>query len=227
MDGPCPYEMFRDCVHELDRVNRWTLGFRPTRRFFNQVAARQYPQRLRVLEVGFGSGTGLRQFGQWAKKRALRVRLTGVDLNPMAARAAAELTPGKPDDNWSGPATWLTGDALATREAQVQDVIFSVLVTHHMRDEEIVAFLRWMEATAAVGWFINDLRRSAKAYRFFSLFARLMRLHPFVRHDGLVSIRRGFRDADWRRLLAEAGIPADAVRLQQPAPGRLCLTRLR
>ncbi len=226
MEGDCTYEEFRDCLRELDRVNRWTAGFRPTRLFVKRIAARQYPQRLRVLEVGFGSGTGLRLFGQQAIRRGLPVRLTGIDLNPMAARAAAELNGDSPSGRWSGPATWLTGDALTTPGTQGQDVIFSTLVTHHMRDAEIVAFLRWMEQTASVGWFINDTLRSARAYRLFNVLSRILRWHPFVRYDGPVSIRRGFRMNDWLRLLAEAGIPASTVRFDQSAPGRLCLTRI-
>lgn len=227
MDEPCAYEQFRECVRDLDRVNRWTLGFRPTRRFVKLLAAETYPQRLRVLEVGFGSGTGLRLFGQWARERGLPVKLTGIDLNPMAARAARELTAQAPVENWNGPATWLTGDALTEPAAQGQDVVFSTLVTHHMRDGEIIRFLRWMEETAAVGWFINDVRRSQKSYRIFSWFTRLLRFHAFVKHDGLISIRRGFREADWVRLLGEAGIPPEAVRIEGAVPGRLCLTRLR
>ncbi len=226
MDGDCPYEEFRDCLRELDRVNRWTLGYRPTRLFLKGIAARHYPQRLRVLEVGYGSGTGLRRFGQNAKKLGLAVRLTGIDLHPMAARAAAELTAGYPPGTWSGPAAWLTGDALTTPGAQGQDVILSTLVTHHMRDGEIVRFLRWMEATASVGWSINDVRRSARSYRAFALLSRALRWHPSVRHDGLVSIRRGFHKDDWLRLLSEAGIPSGVVRFDQSAPGRLCLSRI-
>ncbi len=227
MDEPCTYEEFRGCVQELNRVNRWTLGFWPTRRFLKRIAGRHYPQRLRVLEVGFGSGIGLRLFGRWAAEAGLRVRLTGIDLNPMAARAAAELTPLSPSpESWNGPATWLTGDALTEPAAQGQDVIFSTLVAHHMRDEEIVRFLRWMEETTSVGWFVNDLLRSSRSYRLFILLSRLARWHPFIQHDGPVSIRRAFRSDDWLRLLAAAGIPAGSVQISNPAPGRLCLTRL-
>ena len=227
MDEPCGYAQYRDCVRELDKVNRWTFGFQPLRRFFRQIARRTYPQRLRVLEVGFGSGTGLLLFGQWARRRELAVRLTGIELNPLAVRAARELTASRPPESWSGPANWLAGDLHTERAAQGSDVIFSTLVTHHMRDAEIVAFLRWMEETASVGWFINDLLRSARAYRVFSLLSRLLRWQPLIRHDGHVSIRRSFREGDWRRLLAEAGVPGDAVRLERTVPGRLCLTRLR
>jgi len=35
------------------------------------------------------------------------------------------------------------------------DIVVSSLMAHHLEDEEIVALLRWMEATAQVGWFIT------------------------------------------------------------------------
>lgn len=230
MEQPCSYEELRGCLQELDRVNTWTFGFRPTRLFVRQIARRTYPQALRVLEVGFGSGTGLRLFGTWAARRRLRVRLTGIDLDPMAARAASEMdaahNPTQNMEGAEGGIRWLIGNALTEPAAQGQDVVFSSLVTHHMRDAEIVAFLRWMEDTTSVGWFINDLRRSADAYRIFGVLARLLRWHPFVQSDGLISIRRAFRAEDWLRLLAEAGIPAGSVQIRGGAPGRLCLTRL-
>ena len=226
MDGPCTYEEFRACVRDIGAVNRWTLGFRPTMRFLRQVqdarGSRKSP--LRVVDVGSGGGDVLRLIARWATRHGRTVELTGIDLNPYATRAAAELSAAQP--RYKG-IRWLTGDALDHPQTQDCDVALSTLVTHHMRDAEIVAFLRWMEFHAASGWFINDLRRSARASRLFSLLGGLMRWHPFVRHDGPVSFRRAFRSEDWHRLLAQAGIPAEAVRLSQPAPGRLCVTRLR
>lgn len=120
------------------------------------------------------------------------------------------------------PIRWITGDVFTHPAAQDCDVVLSSLVTHHMRDPEIVAFLRWQEATARSGWFINDLSRSAASFRFFRISSRLLRLHPFVQADGLVSIRRAFREADWHRLLQEAGLTAHSGHQHAPAsdPGR-------
>ena len=30
MDGDCSYEDFRGCLHSLEQINRWLLGYRPT-----------------------------------------------------------------------------------------------------------------------------------------------------------------------------------------------------
>jgi hypothetical protein len=54
-----------------------------------------------------------------------------------------------------------------------------------------------------------------------------MRWHRFVQHDGPVSFRRSFREADWQQMLAAAGIAADAVTLKRWTPARLCVGRIR
>jgi len=105
------------------------------------------------------------------------------------------------------------------------DIIVSSLMTHHLEDTEIIALLRWMETTAQVGWFINDLERSEQSSRMLRWLERVMRWHRFVRHDGPVSFRRAFREEDWVRLLKAADVPLDAVTVEHWRPGRLCVGR--
>ena len=82
-----------------------------------------------------------------------------------------------------------------------------------------------MEATAQVGWFINDLERSERSARMFEWLGAMFGWHRFVRHDGPVSFRRAFRKEDWTRLLAAAELPRDAVTVEHWRPGRLCVGR--
>jgi hypothetical protein len=119
----------------------------------------------------------------------------------------------------------VTGDALVYRPEKPVDLVVSSLTAHHLEDEEIVALLRWMEATAQVGWFINDLERSERACRMFEWVAGVVGWHRFVRHDGPVSFRRAFREEDWVRLLAAAEVPREAVTVEHWRPGRLCVGR--
>lgn len=225
MDEPCPYETFRDTVRDLASVTRLTLAYRPTFRFLQQVLAHRTSRSpLTIVDVGSGGGDVLRRIALWSRRRKLSVQLTGIDLNPHASRAATEFS--RQDPTYSR-IHWLTGDLFTHPVTQTPDLVLSSLVTHHMRDGEIIHFLRWMESHATLGWFISDLVRSPRSYRLFRPLSRLMRWHPFVQHDGLVSIRRAFREPDWERLLAAAEIPAGAVKLHRCAAGRLCLTRLR
>lgn len=203
-------------VADLARVNTVTLAPRPTLAFLGRAARGR--SGLRILDVGFGDGDMLRRIERWAAQRGLAVDLVGVDLNPRSEAAAREHTPT------GSSIRWLTGD-YADLSDQPWDAIISSLVAHHMTREQLIAFLRFMEAHAAIGWFVNDLLRHTIAHRGFPLLARLARWHPIVRHDGTMSIARSFRPTDWQDLLTDAGI-SDAC-IQRKFPFRLCVERLR
>jgi SAM-dependent methyltransferase len=218
MDGDCSYGDFRGCLQSLEQINRWLLGYRPTLTWLKRLTHGSRDP-VRIVDVGSGGGDLLRRIASWARSRGIAVQLTGIDLNPHAARAAAECTPKE-----LGIA-WLTGNALEYRPEKPPDIIVSSLMAHHLEDEEIVALLRWMETAAQAGWFINDLERSQWSCRMFGWLDRIAGWHRFVRHDGPVSFRRAFLREDWLRLLALAGIPQEAVTVEHWRPGRLCVGR--
>jgi len=218
MDGACSYEDFRGCLRSLEQINRWLLGYRPTLDWLKRLPHALHDP-VHIVDVGSGGGDLLRQIAGWARRRGIAVELTGIDLNPYAARAAAEATPKE-----LGIA-WVTGNALLYRPEKPVDIVVSSLTAHHLEDCEIVALLRWMEATAQVGWFINDLERSQWSCRMFGWVERMVGWHRFVRHDGPVSFRRAFREDDWARLLAAAEVPLEAVTVEHWRPGRLCVGR--
>ena len=223
MDGPCSYEELRGCLHDIARVNRLTFAYRPTISWMDDLIA-NHPERaegLRVVDVGCGYGDMLRRIASWAARRGVRVDLTGVDLNPDAIRAAKEATPA------GQQIEWVVGDALSETATGDVDVVVCSLLAHHLTDVQIVPLLRWMERTARCGWFVNDLHRQPVPYHVFRLIAPLLRLHPFARNDGPVSIRRSFVVEDWRSLCAAAGLAAESVSIREFRPARLCVGRIR
>ncbi len=222
MDEPCSYAEFRACLRDLERVNRLIFSYRPTLRWLNQLAASARGP-LRILDVGCGGGDMLRRIETWARRKRVSVCLTGIDCNPFATRAAREFSGA------NGRIEWLTCAAQAYRPAERADLIISSLFTHHLADREIVQFLQWMEQTAALGWFINDLRRARLSYYGFKLLANGMRWHRFVRHDGPVSIQRSFSPADWLLYTQQAGLDAGGSNLSisNVWPGRLCVARVK
>jgi len=228
MDGPCSYDELRDCLRDIAKVNRLTFAGRPTIDWLARVTERRGSDapgphlaldlgRLRIVDVGCGYGDTLRRIERWAGERGLDVELMGVDLNPAAVRIAREATPA------GSRIEWIAGDVYScVAEA---DLAISSLLTHHLAEEEIVRFLEWMERTARVGWFVNDLHRQAVPYYVFRAVAAVAGWHPFVRHDGPVSIRRSFVREDWRRMCAAAGL--DAVTIAEWRPARLCVGRVK
>lgn len=223
-DETVSFEDLRACLEDLARVNRLTLAYRPTLAFLESVRAAglvPHDRPLTILDAGCGYGDTLRRIDRWAQRRGVAVRLTGVDLSAHAMRIAAEATP--PDR----PIEWIEADLATFRPEGDVDLIVSSLFAHHLDERTLLAFLAWMEATARIGWFVNDLHRHPLPYHVFRVWAAMARWHRFVRHDGPVSITRAFVSADWRRLLADAGIPPGSADIRWWMPFRLCVSRLR
>jgi len=211
---------FASCLGDLGRVNLATRAMAPTLSFL-RLATRDWPRDrpLRVLDVGSGGGDGLRRIARWGRRRGQVLDLVGLDLHPHSTLAADAATPA------GLPIRYMTGDVFALDPEARFDVVLSALFTHHLADADVVRFLRFMEERAGLGWFVNDLHRHVLALQGFRLLSWAARWHSFVQHDGAVSVRRAFRVAEWRALLAEAGI--EDARLRWFTPFRLCVERIK
>ena len=207
---------YTNVLHDLAQVNTITMARRPTLAFLDRAVGRR--QRFRLLDVGYGDGDMLRTIARWAKRRGIAAELVGIDLNPRSHAAARDATPADlAIDYRTGDYTDLAGEGW--------DCVVSSLVAHHMTREQLVAFLRFMEAEARAGWLVNDVHRHGLAYTGWPLLAGLMRWHPIVRHDGHLSIARSYRPREWPPLLAEAGVKG--ARVFRAFPFRLCVEKLR
>lgn len=219
MDGPCSREDLRACLRDIARLNRWFLAYRPVLQWLDSLELARTGRPLHIVDVGCGYGDGLRRVEAWALQRAIPVDLTGCDVNSDAVAIAAEATPG------TSRIEWVAADVFNFDNRKPIDIVISSLFTHHLKEDEVVRFLRWMEARAQTGWFINDLSRASVPYWLLKVFSKAIGLHPFVQHDGPVSFRRAFVVEDWRRMCAAAGLHASDVTIEGFRPARLCVAR--
>ena len=210
---------FAAVLADLATVNTVTLARLPTLGFMRRVARRHPGRTLRVLDVACGEGDMLRRIHRWAARTGHAVELTGLDLNPLGIAAARAATP--PDV----PIQYRCADIFAPGLGSY-DVVLSALFTHHLDDDQVVAFLRLMETHATLGWFVNDLHRDTLAYYGFCALSALARWHPMVQHDGAISVTRSFRRADWVRLINRAGLSGMA-QIRWQVPFRYCVTQLK
>jgi 2-polyprenyl-3-methyl-5-hydroxy-6-metoxy-1,4-benzoquinol methylase len=209
--------IYERVLHDLARVNYWTFTAHPTIAYLKR--ATRGMRRFRLLDVGFGDGDLLRAVAAWAKRAGIEAELVGVDLNTRSREIAEAATPAGMRIDYR------TGDYRDQPERW--DFVVSSQVTHHMTDDQLSHFLRFMEKEARMGWLIVDLHRHGFAYWGFPLLARLLMVHRIVREDGRLSIARSFRRAEWEAILAEAGIPLEAVRIVRRFAFRLCVERVR
>jgi 2-polyprenyl-3-methyl-5-hydroxy-6-metoxy-1,4-benzoquinol methylase len=219
MDAPdLPADVYRTVLADLAKVNRLIFSSWATLGFLKRAVGTR--RRFRLLDVGFGQGDMLRAIATWAGRRGIEADLTGVDLNPNSEIMAREAT------DPALPIRYLTGD-YRDQAGGGYDFVVSSLVTHHMTPQQIIAFLRFMEQEAVIGWLVNDLHRLRFSYVGFPILARLMGWHRIVREDGQLSIARSFRAAEWHDLLARAGLANSGAQVVRRFSFRLCVERLR
>lgn len=194
-------------LKSLASFNGVMLGHRPVLAWLETAARAAGP--LTLLDVGCGYGDLLRAVRRWALRRGVPLRLIGVDIEADTVAIAREATAA------ADAVDYLVADVFNLRPSVRIDLIVSSLLTHHLEDARLIAFLRWMEATARRGWLVADLERNAVPYHVIGAAGRLMRIHPMVINDGRISVTRALRRHEWRPALAAAGIDADAVRIDR------------
>ena len=126
------FETFRGCLVDLCKVNYLTLAYRPTLRFFEHLArSGRLPanRTITVVDVGSGFGDMVRKIDRWADRRGFKLDLTGVDQNPLSARAAQQVTAP------TRPIRFVTADIFAYQPSSQVDIVISSQMTHQMEDD--------------------------------------------------------------------------------------------
>lgn len=153
------------------------------------------PGDIVLLDVATGAGDIPPAIAAaWRARHATRVFTIGVDRSPaLLARARGRL------DAVSA------ADALALPFADDSvDVVVASQFLHHFEEDGAVRVLREMHRVARRAVVVSDLGRSRLAAGGFWFASHLLRFHPVTRHDGVVSVLRGFTAADLGALIERA-----------------------
>jgi SAM-dependent methyltransferase len=112
------------------------------------------------------------------------------------------------------PVAGVAGDALALPfTSQSFDFVIASQVLHHFPHDDAVRLVREMHRVAKRRVIIADLRRSWVAVGGLWLVSFPLGFHKVSRHDGVVSILRGFEPPELRDLVRDAvGIMPDVKR---------------
>ena len=210
-------EEYEGCLAELRRVNRWLGDSRALRRSVLPDIGRDGASEFSLLDVGAGTGELLREVALWARGRGAAARLLGLELNGRAACAVLEESRGF----WEVEA--VRGDALRLPFADgAFDYAMCSLFTHHFREEACARVLAEMARVARKRVYCIDLHRHPVAYYFYTTVGRLFLRNRLVREDGALSILRGFRPRELRRVAESAGLRD--VKVERRFPYRLVLS---
>jgi SAM-dependent methyltransferase len=200
-------------LRSLERVNRLLGGHRLILRGLDELMqkagqrwCKTHP--CRILDLGCGGGDTLRAIARWGEDRGIAMELTGWDANPHTVQYARSRCALDPDIEIH------RADVFAEPFPKEVDVVLCSLFLHHFAEPEICQLLAKIQQAGIPYVLINDLHRSPVAYSAFRLFCALFRVPYMARHDGLISIRKGFCRADWEALVPPAEAYAHNLRWQ-------------
>lgn len=198
MDEPSvPTHEMRRTLVDLDWINRFLGGWSASRALLEARIREHRGGTLSILDVGAGSAGTLGELRRRARRWGARASFVSLDLHAAACDVAREREHG------AGIGV-VRGDARKLPFADgAFDYVHASLFLHHFPDDAIGEILGEMRRVAREGVVLNDLHRHVVALAAIRAIAGGLRMSPLVRHDGPLSVRRGFRRDEitaWRRI---------------------------
>lgn len=184
---------------ELDTINRFLGGYQVTLKALSELLT---PTRSwHILDVGCGGGDNLRVISQWAEKKGLNLKLTGLDINPACLEYAQKMSKRS---SLSKDIEWIACDYRDWN--QPVDLIVSSLFCHHLDALQFQEFLQWTKNTAGYAFLINDLHRHPLAWSAISILTRILSRSRLVQYDAPLSVARSFTRSELQTAFSEAGL---------------------
>lgn len=187
--------LVRAQLAELSILNRWFGGAAAVTGALLPLLPRA-GSVCTLLDVGTGAGDIPRAVTRAAARRGVRVVAFGLDRLPPATQVAR---------NGGLPMILGDGAALPVGSKSVDFVVASQ-VLHHLDANVATRWIAELDRVARRAVVIADLRRSWLAMAALWAASFPLRLHPTTRHDGVLSLRRGYTASELETLLGTAAV---------------------
>lgn len=184
----------------METVNSSFGGTRQVRQFLAaEIAGRSTGGPYRILDIGSGSCDIPLAAIRWSRACGIPLHFTCLEM----AGHAIDIARGQLARAGNPPVQLLQEDVFTHQPAEPYDYALTSMCFHHFSNAQILMLLHRLRSFVRSSLLINDLRRSLLA----SLATRLLMVATAapagVRHDALLSIRRGFKIDELRTLLRQ------------------------
>ena len=182
-------EELREALDKIAKINQLLGGNKLTLNGLKTILSKETANTVcTIIDLGCGNGDMLRKIADFGIKNGYEFKLIGIDANAYTVNHAMHLSADYKNIEF------LCEDIFTIESSKLAcDVILCTLTLHHFSESEILFILNRFKEVTKLGIVVNDLQRSAIAYRLFQLLCVLFQLNRMSREDGLVSILRGFK----------------------------------
>lgn len=215
-DFSLDHQIIDPIMDELEVVNNLLGGYRV---FFNAFDKIEIKNGMSISDWGCGGGDSLREIAKWARKKNLKITLTGVDATASAVEYARKNSEDFPEINY------ILTDVLSNDLKENQfDVVISSLFTHHFPNKEWIKLIQKMAFCSKKLVVINDLHRHWFAYYSIGILTQLFSRSEMVKHDSKLSVMRSFKKTDLLKLLQEGGFKHYKIQWMWAFRWQICIS---
>ncbi|MDX1463142.1 MAG: methyltransferase domain-containing protein [Marinirhabdus sp.] len=183
-------------LHDLDVVNSWLGGENVTISGIEYLLAKAPSNRqITIVDIGCGDGAILRKLAEYGEKNGHDFKLIGIDANPNILDQAKNRSQDYANIEY--------GHHNIFSDAPIPhnyDIALCTLFLHHFDNEQIKSILKTLGHQSQLGVIVNDLQRNWWAFWLFRIFSSIFIKTRIARHDGLVSVARGFKKKELDQL---------------------------
>jgi ubiquinone/menaquinone biosynthesis C-methylase UbiE len=200
-------------LDNLRYVNRYLGGYAATMKHFVPLLRSLAERPVQVLDLATGVADFPDYLVNWADRRSVHVDVIAVDANPATVAYACDSLNRDLPQALRARIDVVEGDALATGyDDDAFDVSVTTLFMHHLSHKQAVHLVREMDRVSRYGFVVNDLQRHRLAYYGISFLGNLLPVSPMFRHDGPVSVLRGFTRDELHTIAREAELEDYEIR---------------
>ncbi len=149
-----------------------------------------------LVDAGCGGGDTLKVMADWARAEGISMKFIGIDANAFTVKFAQSQLQSYRE------VEVIQGDIFSNTLLDIScDILTFNLVLHHFPTETLRTYLPLWCQQVQSAILINDLQRHPIPYILYQIITRILGASPMVRKDGSLSIRKGFTQRDWKKLL--------------------------
>ncbi len=199
-------------LHNLRLANRWLGGYASLtgalKPLFSDIS-----RPLRLLDVGTGLGDVPLFLFAWARQQGIRLEAVGIDANPVTVQRASSFLDAQLAPQNRAMVQVVPADAFALPYPDDSfDVVTAMQFLHHFDAAAVVTLLREMQRVARWGIVISDLHRHPFAYYGLKALVAMLPVSPMYKHDGPISVLRGFTRQELVHYARQAHLPNVHIR---------------
>ena len=176
-------------LKDLKSINKWLGGNKITIEGIDKLLA-THPKNetVVILDIGCGDGELLRKCARYGQKNNINLKGIGLDFNNNIVVSAREKSQSYPNIEFRKLDVFSKMDLIPSC-----DIALFTLFLHHFNDREVLKLIGKVTEKSRLGLVINDLHRSSLAFNLFKFISFFFIKSKTAKHDGLVSIAKGFK----------------------------------